>query len=834
MRLRPPNFGTLPALERLGSEKAKAMFSRKFSKKFTHGIVIALFIGVAMGSLALASDDPVSPRPWPERFLRSIKTATNRGLSSLSTALFNSIDKLDAELFKFPAETRVGVQIRRDVMDNFDLLNTYTVIDKARIQVKSAPLAKLSTWTEDAQTTGLGTPYAGVVFEPQTSIEWINARQVDSLRYRKDPPPNSALLEAQAILRGDPLPTPTPDPDLSDLNPGISQTFKDPTIRARFSKILNLVTFPFRLPLNRSDVSKMSDGEIIAYSFDGQVDVGLAVGLKVIPTLNVIHAGIDIRGTAVLRGRYQISVLRENERYARVKLTRLTEKGRKSHILVGIERKNAVNGFMLFKGAPTDKKSLLHFDLSVVPFDFEASRIRGDQFDVMYRYDLDSEAGKTAFHKAVLGSFATSEETIEAADQYPQAPVEKLVTRDSTRLTRDTRIKAGVLGLLNLDWNKKRESLQATLELPDGTHHVMEGMREKKRYNKSLFGSKNERTSKRVTLFLDAELLAKKDPEGAFFISEVTEEDSSTSAKELNSAIGRMEKLLHDPEVLPTMAMHTAGRKRLFDGRHAWYGRSSFYYGYTLSLDEITAFLQSSPTTVAVAARRNLPLQEAERFIGAWNFASIALASNVDAPELFRNLEALFTNHFPVESLTNIIFEVLPFTAYDTFVTAQNVGFGRVQIRGKKVPSTERALALTDRELGLETYSRRLKQDFESVVRNIQVTEQSDGLKVLNFNLSHTPTNVFFRLYRFTGMKRQKVLAEFVVNNQSGRFREGENSIVLDPYSENLLVAKLSRELREDEAYSLSVAYSRTFDRYGPVATSKFQGSGAYPSLKKK
>jgi hypothetical protein len=808
------------------------MFRKRFSKIRQVGLGFLLAVGIGASALAFASDDPELPKSWPERVLRSLHTGLDHGFVELSSALFNNLDTLNQGLFKFPGHGKAALEVHRDVVDNFDLLSTYTVIDRVRIKAAANPFQSLTTWTEDHATTGIGTPYIGLIFNPQASIEWTDVRPVKALDYKKEPSSKDLAVQAKAFNpEPSPLPMPSPDPDVSSLNPDVPLTFLDPSIRARFSKVLNIITFPFRLPLHRADVSHMKDGEILGYAFDGQLEVGVSAGLKVIPTLNVIHAGINLAATVVLHGRYQISVLREDAQYARVKLTHLSEKGVKASVNIGIDRKDAFDGVILFKGSAVEIDHVGKIDANFIPFNFDTSHIKTNQFDVVYRYDLNSDAGKKAYHKAVLGKFVESEEVTGGITGPTGKPVEKMLSRESDRTADASNIRIDLLNILRLDWNAKKESLEATLELPDGTHHVLEAFREKKRQRHSFFGATSENRTRRMTLYLDAELLTQKDPQSIFVITEVTEEDSNTKAHELNAAINRMETLLRKPDILPSVAEKIPGRKEVTSERKAYYGRSSFYYGYSLNYEEIVAFLSVDYATVEAIARKYLEEDEANRFLEVYANAAKAMANEASpAKELFEAIRGVFANKFAIEPLTNIVFDTLKGTLIDYFVTAQNVAFGKIQERGKTITSVERALTNTDKELGFETYAQRLKQDSEAIVKDLHTDANSDGTKNIHFNLALAPENVFFRLFRVTGYKKQKLVAEVVVNNRSKRFVAGDNILNMNPNSPDLLISKLSRDLRKGEFYNLSVAYSQKTDFYGPVSSSRFEVEEPYPA----
>jgi hypothetical protein len=805
---------------------------------------LAVLASVVTIPLALASVDPENPKPWPERILHLLGTTADHAFLDLSSALFNSLNGLNADLLGFAGNGHVGIELHRDVLDNFDHLNTYTVIDRVRFKAKGNPLGNVTTWKQDVQTFGLGTPYVALIFQPQASIEWSDVRQVKALDFKNKKEPTAKMLKKQAEARtvlspndGDkddviktitPLPEASPDPNLSELNPDVPIAFLDPSIRARFARVPNLLTFPFRLPLNRADVRKMSDGEVLSYAFDGQFDVGVSVGLKVIPTLNVVNAGINIQGTHVVHGRHQISVLRESDRYARVKLTRVVENGFQEGVHVGIDRQNAFTGFNV--GV---QKDFLKFDANFVPFDWSALQLKTNQFDVVYRYDLDDPVGKAAFHKAVLGHFSESDWVTGGRTGDTSLPVERMLSRDSEIATSNHHSRIEISQILHLDWDAQHESLKATIELPDGTHHLLEAYRQKQKKHRVFFGASGESKTRRMTLLVDAELLAAQDPQSIFVVAEVTEDDSNTSGDELNQAIARMENLLRKPDLLPDIAMTMPGKKDN-TSQSAWYGRSSFYYGYSLGYKEVTRFLSMDPNQLEAAAARAFldDARQADRFVRAWGNASAAFVAGADAKVLFDDLNAVFSGKFSLEAVTNIVFDSLAAQSIDYFVTAQNIAFGRVQDRGKTVPAIQTALTNTDRSLGFETYSQRTHQDTDAVVRDIHIDTMPSGLKMLRFVLAYQPANISFELFRVSDLNRQSLITEDVVNNWNGRFKAGQNSILLDPNSVDLLTSKLSRDLRQGAGvfYNLSVSYSRTAEHYGPTATVKYMSVGdPYP-----
>ncbi len=809
-------------------------FLRPDPRRWTKSGFLAAGLAVALLGSAAASDDP-EPRAWPERLLRTVRSVGNRGYLALTTALFEQADEIGLNLFDFPGEGRARVKIHRDVFDNFDPLNTYTVIDRVQLRMDARPFQGITTLTQGAEITSTFTPYASFIFEPQGMIEWMNVRPVEAFRLKKETKVSSIRSQAESFMAGT-VPDPEPDPDLSEMNPDFPIVFRDPSLRAKFSKILNLGTFPFRLPLSRRDVRKMKDGEILGYAFDGQVEMGLGVGVKVTPMPSLVQAGLGVRGTVILHGRYQIAVLREDERFARVKITRLGEHGKKFSVHAGSSWQANEDGTMVFRGEEIDRKGVVRKVVRTLPFfSWEMARMKGSQFDAVYRYDLHSAEARRAFHRAVLGGFGPSEELAEPFLKTEPAPgqtpvVQRMLSREAKRETRTRRAKAELSYFLKLDWNRKRESLEAKLELPDGSHIVHQAGRETKKSVSKIFSSARENRLSRMTLMLDEEKLAKQDPEAIYAITEFTDEDSNTSGRELRKVIGRMEARLRKPELLPTLVTRIPKEGKPEKTRATWTGRSSFYYGYSLSTQDISDFLTAHPGTVREAAAKSiLGEEELAEFEARWSAAAASWARRDPPRELFQNLRRLFADGIPIDRLTEVIFDSLPGRSIHYFVTAQNVTFGTIQEHGKTVTSVEKILTLTDRELGWNEYSQRLKQDSEAITREMRVVRHADGWGELHFTLAHRPEHVFFRLYEITGFRKQKRIAEIVINNRSERFVEGVNRILLDPESLDALTAKLSRSLRQMRYYSISIGYSRGANRFGPVSTTRFDVDAPYP-----
>ena len=789
-------------------------------------------------------------RPIPEEFKRGFRSLIDNTKGAFTNALFNALDELG--LFGYESSGRekftIGVKASREVYDNFDLTGTWTVLDRLQTRVSLKPLDHLSTLDLSKMTPTFGVPYASALFEPSASFTLTNVRQVSSQTLRRLPPPSE--MESRLNI--------PEDPNLNETNPYTPWYLIDPSIRARLGKLWNPITFPIRLPLSVKGLDRLADGEMIGYSVSGAVETGVSVGWKVIQDPLTRMAGAEFRVTTVLEGSFQISILKEDKRFARIKLTRNTKTqnpGASKKLSIGIEAADLLKGKLILKG--------IGVDLKVIPFEMTSTKFDLKQFDVIYRYDLTQDDAVDAYHRAVLGSFALSEElalspaerlafqanesvteSVNPADSdAPSAllpAVERIIRRTGKEITVQKTNRLRLLISPGIAREKNRSNLEAKIEMPDGTHVIHRGFSESSKKKEAILGLATENTRRKFTVLLDEEKYLKGDDDSIFIISESFLEDTQTAADELRAVTDEIESFLGLPELFPEFPSFIPHPRKPGRMKRARYGRSSFYYGFSIGRRQIEAFL-SIPTHekaehIKIVFSESGLLQnifhrrDKSRTLDRWNEAgTVALSRN--PAELYHALDRLFNDRTRPFELMKLIKLALKGKPIDYFVSAQNIGFGRVQERGKIQSAVDKLILLTENTLGFEGNNRRTVLDPDAIVSELssQAPRSTDPIAI-RFHLDKNPKTLFFRLTRSSALRRNIILSELTLANASLRFKQGENEIILDPQALDSLTFKLSENLRREDRYTLTIGYSTDGKKFGPASSIRFPATFYYPS----
>jgi hypothetical protein len=101
-------------------------------------VVKSLLLLIFLLSSAHAQVPVENPRPqaWPNNLWRRILTAADNVSYSLTQVLFDQIDRFDQDVFS-TNYVKGEVRIRRDVYNNHDVLNSYSVVDYTKLNLKS-------------------------------------------------------------------------------------------------------------------------------------------------------------------------------------------------------------------------------------------------------------------------------------------------------------------------------------------------------------------------------------------------------------------------------------------------------------------------------------------------------------------------------------------------------------------------------------------------------------------------------------------------------------------------------------------------------------------------
>ena len=522
---------------------------------------------------------------WPGQLWRLLTTQLDGAGLQVTNSIFSALTEFD--LVKTPiGKGQFKLTTKREVFDNYDLLNTWTVIDHFYIN-SNVPVLNLSV---PVPTGPAGTLSFGFWIGGNAGMTWTNIRQVPAQRYRELPSVDDEqrkielstwfrqqqAIDAAGTHQGrdagridvadpttpsvSPSVSPIPvDPSVTSLDPSSPWYMFDPSIRPRLSKLINRVIFPFRLPVNFEKFKEMESGELISYSGTGGIEVGGSVGWNYIkvPYLDQFNVSASVK--TYVRGDYTISVLKENERFAKVKVSRSLTRGAGFGFNSDFNNKTVYSGLLLIKDPI--KIVVGKYNFHLIPFQYSGDKNQSNFFDVGYRYDLKDPSAQEAFGRAVLGSFALSEELRDRRTPEGEPIVQRIFDRAATQDQHSSNRGLTIGGLFNWQASHTVEEFKATLNLPDGTNHVLKEATQNSSQWKNILGIW-ERFRFNFTVALNQEAYEKGDPNSFFLVAEAFIDDSRTSGKEIRNYIAEVERVTGKTELLPELPLFVPKKKQ--------------------------------------------------------------------------------------------------------------------------------------------------------------------------------------------------------------------------------------------------------------------------------
>ncbi len=742
-------------------------------------------------------------KTWPESFYQwAIRRPDNLN-SRFTGALFDGENSSDIFVDNFTGSTSLNASTARDVYNNYDLIGSWTVVDRMRLRLSSNLIGygtdRVNPGPDEA---GFSFPFFGISFGVRGTLEWKNYRQLSPLDVRKLPAPG-------------PDPVPPGTENITELNPYLNALNLNPNLSAKLRNILNPFTLPFRMPLSRRDLRKMKDGEVIAYNLTGRVGFRGTFGWQVIPSTD-LYFGANAAIETFLDGEYEVSVMKESERHAKVRISRIRGLGSSLRVNAGLDWRNVFQGIFLFKET-SFQLQLGNLSTQVIPFFFEVSRFHQKEIDVAYRYDLENPDGREAFHKAVLGSLVLSEDAARANLEHPNPSVVRLYDRATDHLNW-TRTNGSTISLfLNRRQDRSEDSIETEVRLPGGTRHLFRTSSRKMIRHNALFGS-SENLSSRISLLMDQEGFRNGDSGSLLIIAENSIEDSSTTPRELNRYTREVGSFFSRASLFPDFPEETLpsyGRKR---GRSAWYGRSSFYYGFTIDGGQFEKWLSLDPEAILQHAR-------AERLdLDSSDFVEMRTAFGDRNPALLhQKLKKLLSNRNRARELMDLFHLHLPADSMEKFLVAQNPAFGNIQQRGHKITALESTFRETDAAPSSGPDGFQSVQDPLSRVLGLHCTPLAGRKIRLEFELSDSPEFLFFALTPLTE-RRQRNALELVFYDRENRFHPGRNELILDADSTDPLIRKLtSKWTSESTPMGFTIGFSKKDRRWGYGSSCQFR-----------
>jgi hypothetical protein len=317
---------------------------------------------------------------------------------------------------------------------------------------------------------------------------------------------------------------------------------------------------------------------------------------------------------------------------------------------------------------------------------------------------------------------------------------------------------------------------------------------------------------------MDKDGFRKSEPGSLLIIAENSIEDSSTTPRELNSYTAEIGGFFERESLFPDFPEETIPTSGHSKGRRAWYGRSSFYFGFTLDQDGFQTWLSQDPTRILSFAKKNkLVLQEED-------FPKMRTAVETgNADDLHSILQRLLSNRNRTRELMDLFKLHIPKDTMEQFLVAQNPAFGNIQQRGHRITPLETAFRETDSAPtpGIDGF--KSVQDPDARILNLECTPLPDGTLHLRFELSDAPRFLFFSLTPLSE-RRQRSAIELVFFDREGRFHPGRNDLILDPKSEDPLIHRLTSKWGEkDSPMALTLGFSRKDKSWGYGSSCQFR-----------
>jgi hypothetical protein len=761
------------------------MRSRHFTFVFT--LLLAL-----TPSLARAQTDLI-PRAWPETFIPAPTRKTNQIKLELISLLFG--EPGDVGLYSGPPTTSFSFtgEVDRVAYDNYNLLKTWTVIDHLQLRLSEVPyqIGKPESTPSFA--------FAGIQIGARGVLQLRDIRQMSpDLAHELTPVRREKFFGVadQPMLSNE-----LPDP--KDENPYV-RGFSDPSAGSvhrdtyadvTTAKILNAVTLPFRLPLSRRNLKSMSNDEVMSYNIAGEAVFGASVGYHV-----ALLAGLTIGPTASvethLNGEFEVAVLKESDRYAQVRVSKLTGKGANWGVKIAVDTTASYSGF-------------LNVDFRVIPFEFSSALQSTHDFSVAYRYDLDSDEGREAFHRAVLGRTDMSEylSGCELGQLSPSVAPVFIRTFDS----KASDSKYGIdLSFIRTHLKKLHDDESESDVTEDGTtQHISKTSREEQTEADG-FMHPDEIRVENLSVFMDAKGFEKGIPESLVIIGENRIDNSSTRGFELNRYGNEVSALFRDGNYFPKFPEQMLNAKGKV--KKTKYGRTSFYYGFTLTEKEIGAFLRTPPDQVfSQASALGLDLVPTD-FINAL----VAFDAH-DGKATYAALRNLFPDRSHSREYIKLISRVLTPGSYSKFLVAHNQAFGGFYNRGREFTPMDHTLQVTDTTMNEGPDANRMIQDPDASVTKLTWSKNARGNVEIHFRLANTPKFILFRNEAFD-LQGHRTEMEVVALNLNGRFKSGDNTIELDPKNADSVIHQLTDQFSTWNQLQFTVSYTQNSKDFGPAA----------------
>ncbi len=570
---------------------------------------------------------------WSTQFLNSLELEGQSVAEQISTALFDMVADFDLVAFSL-GNSHFTLHTRRQVIDNHDFNQTWTQIDRFKIEW-DVPLYQRSRTVPLAALPNENLNF-GFYIGTQTGISFADVRQVPAqwhktfaemtedlkkvteefmqspwylsqmkmAEWRREHP--NAPFPPQE-LTANPSATPSPS-DVGILHEPIEDPtfFQDPANHARWGKIPNRLTFMFRHPFQFKSFEKMEDHELMTFTGTGAIQstAGITWNFFSIPNfLDLVEAGVN--GGVLFEDDLILSVLKLSPQEALVRVSEpipsLKQLSRRA-ILQDLKRLRFRRAMRALKST-TDTKTEINLgfftklesiDLRKVyrplqnfpnsqaetlqPFAAGKDWTWTHSRDFEYRYLLSQPEAKQKFEHLLT-------HPLSITSQKPEIGITREFEGDLKSYTKTwaTKFSASIFGS-----SEKKRILQektAVALLPDGPHEIIQKSVIHSLNNQNGFGA-YRRTNRTFTAQVDLNNYKKDTADSFTLLVENTIEKSRFTASKMSDLIQEIEQMV-GTQIFPKIAAFVPGSSL----HHSIYGASSFFYGFTVLRPELEKFL---------------------------------------------------------------------------------------------------------------------------------------------------------------------------------------------------------------------------------------------------
>jgi len=835
-------------------------------------------------SLQLYATDPtiesqagVEAQPWGAEAMSVISKAKDKSFDfvheqvddvskQIGMSIFEELTRF--EIFKVEKKHFSGsINVQRRLFPNFDIFDSYTVVDTFELP-SSIPLPALIDPKEIVPGV-LG----GLTFGVYGNLTITNIRQVNPLKMERlltwaslkdelthiNPKIAEADEEVKTLMSKYDISKKDLMKQIKDANKEdndyeldsklskniIANYLDDTETKARFGKIVNIFASPLRLPLGWKGMQRLTPGEIVSYTANGLVQLAGNIGWNYMADVPLLSPRGQVSLVTYLNGTYRISIMKEDDRFSQVKLTRVGTMGEGAHFYP------LLFGYKLFDGVAVMGLNVSK-EMSITPFRFSLNKSRSETFDLVYRYDLTTESGRDCFDKAITGFFACSENNLnKIVDEDEEPGVQKLVNSvtNAKNFWRDTQFE---LKYLFKRYAKRGKTFtHAKIILPDGqeeeAHFVKNGYSTREKNWSTLFGT-NEARSQTFQVSLDESKYEKGDPEGLTLELKYYIQDDSTTGREFNRYTNELNDLLGLDgiehrifEIVPTSVPHIRKNQ---DGTEeettttALYGDSQFYFRFQFNTNQLNKLIYQTDTEFKRILTQVYKLKkeyqaledslnndqkiEQLRFLKAKKLFKkwLVLRDSKSLDELHKKLIDFAYEEKDAIKILNMIRWSVPNEEFAFHYNANNKTFGNKSDQGNIFFTTDTVTGKATAKINFDTIGPRTKESAGAKVISLESKRLESGLIELNFDLSIDPSFIFIDLKRHTlhiGADENRLILP-----NKNRFVKGKNTLVLDPKSEHKWMRELCSILKNSHTFKLGFAIADQDQKWSSIKSTDF------------